>query len=276
MYNKYLKTFIEVADYGSFTKAAEHLYISSVGVQKQISSLEKELDLKLFERTNQGVRLTYAGEKIYEDSKKIIEYCEKEIKAIKEKDEYCLKIANCMAKISDKINTILQKKYIENYIMLPFVLAEKKGMKDMEEEIKREFNAFIYIKLNDSAIEGWNYKAISTTNLKLVVSKESKLYEKTKISYSDLEGEIVSFFGNNFLEEYDQIKENIIRNVQNLTVINIDPPKLTLNDSISIMRKYPFVTVDGIDYIVSNSKAIPFEFNTDISVGLYTKKEFFE
>ena len=65
MYNKYLKTFIEVADYGSFSKAAEHLYISSVGVQKQVSSLEKELDLKLFERTNQGVKLTYAGQRIF-------------------------------------------------------------------------------------------------------------------------------------------------------------------------------------------------------------------
>ena len=43
MYNRHLETFIAVADLGSFSKAAEALYISSTAVIKQINLLEQEL-----------------------------------------------------------------------------------------------------------------------------------------------------------------------------------------------------------------------------------------
>lgn len=41
MYNNLLTTLIAVADCGSFTKAAERLYISPTAVMKQINALEK-------------------------------------------------------------------------------------------------------------------------------------------------------------------------------------------------------------------------------------------
>lgn len=49
MYNKHLETFIKVADLGSFSRAAETLYISSTAVIKQINLLEQELGLQLFD-----------------------------------------------------------------------------------------------------------------------------------------------------------------------------------------------------------------------------------
>ena len=74
MYNKHLETFICVADLGSFSKAAEALYISSTAVIKQINLLEQELNLKLFDRTHRGIILTKAGRSIYGDAKYIIQY----------------------------------------------------------------------------------------------------------------------------------------------------------------------------------------------------------
>lgn len=79
MYNPLLDTFIAVADYGSFTKAAEHLYISPTAVMKQMNSLENHLALKLIERTKAGVHLTPAGQIIYKDAKFIIDYSAKSI-----------------------------------------------------------------------------------------------------------------------------------------------------------------------------------------------------
>ena len=74
MYNKHLETCICVADLGSFSKAAEALYISSTAVIKQINLLEQELNLKLFDRTHRGIILTKAGRSIYGDAKYIIQY----------------------------------------------------------------------------------------------------------------------------------------------------------------------------------------------------------
>lgn len=79
MYNPTLDTFIAVADCGSFTKAAERLYISPTAVMKQMNTLEGHLNLKLIERTPSGVRLTPAGEVIYKDAKFMIDYSKKSI-----------------------------------------------------------------------------------------------------------------------------------------------------------------------------------------------------
>ena len=61
MYNPQLDTFICVVEAGSFSKAAEELYISAPAVIKQINSLENSLNLQLFERTHRGLIITEAG-----------------------------------------------------------------------------------------------------------------------------------------------------------------------------------------------------------------------
>ena len=79
MYNPLLDTFLAVIDCGSFTKAAEKLYISPTAVMKQINTLENHLNLKLTQRTPSGVRLTESGEVIYRNAKFIIECSEKAV-----------------------------------------------------------------------------------------------------------------------------------------------------------------------------------------------------
>ena len=61
MYDQYLKTFICGAECGSFTKAAELLYLSPNAVKKRIGSLEESTGISLFERTLKGEKLTSAG-----------------------------------------------------------------------------------------------------------------------------------------------------------------------------------------------------------------------
>lgn len=74
MYNHQLDTFIQVADAGSFSKAAETLYISSTAVMKQINLLEGYLEVRLFQRTPRGLTLTDAGKSYYQDAKYMIQY----------------------------------------------------------------------------------------------------------------------------------------------------------------------------------------------------------
>lgn len=74
MYNRHLETFICIADLGSFSRAAEVLYISSTAVIKQINLLEQELGVQLFDRSHRGIRLTKAGRSIYGDAKYLIQY----------------------------------------------------------------------------------------------------------------------------------------------------------------------------------------------------------
>lgn len=84
MYNPQLDTFLCVVEAGSFSKAAEKLYISAPAVIKQINSLEASLGMKLFDRTHRGLVVTEAGQSIYNDAKYIIGYCKESVQRAKE------------------------------------------------------------------------------------------------------------------------------------------------------------------------------------------------
>lgn len=59
---KQLEQFIAIINSGSFSRAAENLYMSQPSLSKQIKSLEVELGVDLFDRTTKGASLTEAGE----------------------------------------------------------------------------------------------------------------------------------------------------------------------------------------------------------------------
>ncbi|MDE7246083.1 MAG: LysR family transcriptional regulator [Oscillospiraceae bacterium] len=72
MYHPQIETMIRVADAGSFSKAADQMYITPVSVMNQMNALERRIGVTIFERTNQGVVLTDAGRALYQDAKQII------------------------------------------------------------------------------------------------------------------------------------------------------------------------------------------------------------
>ena len=61
--NKY-RVFLAVAEFNSFSKAAEYLHISQPAISHSIKELEEQLNAKLFIRNNKSVLLTEDGEKI--------------------------------------------------------------------------------------------------------------------------------------------------------------------------------------------------------------------
>lgn len=69
MFNPLLTAFVRAVDCGSFSKAAEKLFISPTAVMKQVNALEEHLGLRLLDRMPRGIRLTPAGEVIYRDAR---------------------------------------------------------------------------------------------------------------------------------------------------------------------------------------------------------------
>ena len=65
--------FVEVARCGSFSKAAETLFVSQQGISKQVSAIEHELDLTLIDRSNRRkISLTREGEALFRSWEPII------------------------------------------------------------------------------------------------------------------------------------------------------------------------------------------------------------
>ncbi len=81
-----LQGFVEVAQAGSFTRAAENLYLTQPALSLQIKALEEELQEALFERQGRSIHLTAAGQVLLERAQQIlglIDQTKQEIQAVK-------------------------------------------------------------------------------------------------------------------------------------------------------------------------------------------------
>jgi DNA-binding transcriptional LysR family regulator len=67
-----LRSFVEVAELGHLTRAADRLHVSQPALSAQIKALEEELELELFERTSSGMTLTAAGKRLVGEAQKLL------------------------------------------------------------------------------------------------------------------------------------------------------------------------------------------------------------
>ena len=77
-----LKAFIAVVETGSFSVAAERLFITQPAVSKRIATLESELDAKLFDRIGRTVTPTEAGRALLPRAQNILVELEDSVRAI--------------------------------------------------------------------------------------------------------------------------------------------------------------------------------------------------
>ena len=72
-----LSCFLAVAEYLNFAKAAQSLHVTHPAVSQQIQSLEKELNVKLFQRTTRSVKLTEEGKTFLNDARQMVAISER-------------------------------------------------------------------------------------------------------------------------------------------------------------------------------------------------------
>lgn len=74
---KQLQTFVQVADLGSFTRAAQVLGVAQPALSRQVRALEVALRQPLFDRNGRGVTLTEAGQRLLGHGRGILQQVER-------------------------------------------------------------------------------------------------------------------------------------------------------------------------------------------------------
>jgi len=72
METRYLETLVRVAEEGSFSKAANILYVTQSAVSQRIKFLEDHLERKLFDRSGSLLQLTDAGKVVFKSAQDIL------------------------------------------------------------------------------------------------------------------------------------------------------------------------------------------------------------
>ncbi len=195
MYNPILDTFIAVAQLGSFTKAAEALYISPTAVMKQINRLESHLDIKLIERTASGARLTQAGEMIYRDSKFIIEFSKKSLAAAyttahKADTTFCVgtSLLNPAKPFMDLWYQVNNRFPNYKLHLVPFE-DDHNGILSEIEKLGEKFDFLIGVCDSKMWLSLCSFLPLGRYRKMVAVSREHPLASKEMLNISDLHGQ---------------------------------------------------------------------------------------
>lgn len=198
-----LKLFLEVSNYNSFTKAAEHTFLSQSTLSKAIKKLEEELQLELFDRSTRHMQLTEAGKIVYKHSQKVFEVIEDlnvQLDQFREVATGEIKLG-----IPPLIGTLffseIARNFEERFPEVSLVLIER-GAKVINQLVE-EGTVDIAIVVLPEDESKFNITPFIQDNFVLFVHEEHRLAHKESIKLKDLKDEKFIVFTEDFaLHDY--------------------------------------------------------------------------
>lgn len=195
MYSREIITFINVAKQGSFLKTAQKMYLTPASVMNQMNKLEKDIGIKLIERTNHGTKLTKAGISFYADVKKIAEQYKKAVEKaqkIAEIEQYTVRIGTSIlrpckilidlwAKIDDGNLPI-------NIEIVPFD-DNHENMEEMLQSLGKKIDCFAGPCNSTNWQQKYNIFLLKTGQCCIAVPRKHNLAKKKMLCWNDLSGE---------------------------------------------------------------------------------------
>ncbi len=229
MYNPILDTFIAVADWGSFTKAAKHLYISPTAVMKQLNTLERHLNLKLIERTPSGINLTPSGKIIYKEAKFIIDYSKKTIAsaiaATKEYDTtFCVgtSLLNPAKPFMDLWYRVNKDFPDYKLHLVPFG-DNHEGILSEIEKLGEKFDFLIGVCDSKAWLSLCQFLPLGRYKKMIAVSREHRLASKSFINIEDLFGETLMMVCKGDSGVNDFIRNDLEKNYPQIHIEDTPP-----------------------------------------------------
>ena len=229
MYNPQLDTFICVVEAGSFSKAAEELYISAPAVIKQINSLENSLDLQLFERTHRGLIITEAGKSLYQDAKYLIQYSKESLIRAQEAMNHNEEIirVGISPMTPPEVFVELWPKIQKIYPEMKFKLITFENTPENAREILANMGKNIDVIagiFDETMLEfrGCDGTEISREPFCVAVSIHHRLAKKEKITLDDLAGENLMLMRRGWSYYGDMLRDDMMKNHPEINIVDFN------------------------------------------------------
>jgi LysR family transcriptional activator of glutamate synthase operon len=186
---KQMQYFIAIVEIGSFTTAAETLYISQSSLSKRIMALEKELGVQLFDRGKRGVALTQAGEIVLERACVLVKTYQTMISDLEEFRAAAPQLTIAAIPVIAQYGiSALVAQFKSLHPDIKFALEERLVSEILPGLDSRQYDlAFV----RDNYIDRSQYSCleISRDRLVAVVSERSRYAGRASVSLAELSGE---------------------------------------------------------------------------------------
>lgn len=224
---KQIEAFISVAKLKSFSKAANTIFLSQPTISSHISSLERELNIQLFDRTSKEVNLTPAGESFLDYAVDIINTRNHAIVALSDFNSNISGKLNLSASTTpcNSIVPILTKKFGSLYPEVTFNINEQNSGKIIKDIINLESElGIVGTSINHDKIKSYklledDLVVISHPSLNLPRELEIKDLLKYKFIFREKNSATRKTFEDLVSEQFDTNKLNILCEVNNLDTL---------------------------------------------------------
>ncbi|MEH7418647.1 LysR family transcriptional regulator [Neobacillus drentensis] len=276
MYNRQIYTFIQVADCGSFSKAAEKLFISTVSVMKQINALESDIGVKLLERTNQGVFLTAAGSSIYHDAKQMIQASDSAIQRARQiagEEQYVIRVGTSLLRPSKILIDLWSKIDGGN---LPFqikIVPFEDDMISTVASLGKEIDCFVGPCGSIQWMKQYNVHLLGMNQCCIAVSRKHRLAKKKLLKWEDLYGETLMLVKRGEALVLDRLRDEIEAKHPEIHII--DTPNFYDADVFNKCEQMNYVmeTLDIWAEVHPSLVTIPVEWDYEIPFGIVYANE---
>ncbi len=187
-----LKAFVVISENGSFSEAAEQLFLTQSAISKRIQTLELELNTSLFDRRGRTIRLTEAGDAFLSRAQKILyEYADgrRAIENLSESISGQLRVGTSHHIGLHRLPPVLRefiKRYPEVKLDLKFMDSE-----DVCSQIDKGELEIGVITLPNINMDNLELQSIWDDPLSIVVGKEHPLFTQAKVTPAELNKQAV-------------------------------------------------------------------------------------
>ncbi|API92031.1 LysR family transcriptional regulator [Virgibacillus pantothenticus] len=224
-----LKTFLTVAKYKSYSKAAVVLNITQPTVTSRIKSLEEILQCKLFERVGHEIRLTKESNILTEYAKNILIYIKHSKEIVNIVKEPIIKVGFSPGYSHSFIVELL--KTIQSIGGIDIQVIEGYDSVNLNERVLSGELDLIFSRSVLSNNQDIISEYLFDNNLVIVLPKNHPLCKKNSLQLEDLKGQaIISFRRNSSL--WKLIDQQLI-GVENLTRIDVDNNEILVQAAAS-------------------------------------------
>ena len=168
---------VTVAELRSFSRAASKLYVSQPALTKSIGKLEEELGVKLFDRSSNPIRLTYAGEKYIEGMKSVLamkRQVDREMEEIAGQKRGRLRIGIPESRSAAWLSRVLPP-FMERYPGIDIqVKADTTAV--LEQALSRDEVDLCIVLSLPMMVPGLGYELMSSEQLMIVVPTGHKMF----------------------------------------------------------------------------------------------------
>jgi DNA-binding transcriptional LysR family regulator len=180
--------FLSVVEAGSFSNAAEDLYISQSSLSKQIIALEKELGIPLFDRSKRKIALTPAGETYLRHARNIhAEYQALMTDLGEHKKNSALSIVSIPVIAQYEITSYIAQ-FRDRYPAINFTLDEREASAILPALDARQYDLAI-IRDNYLDTKRYSHLEIAQDHLQIIVSKLHRYATRKSVSLAELSNE---------------------------------------------------------------------------------------